>query len=498
MHKTPTPPVGRPSELAPDPIRGRQVVPKAALQPLPSRATLAIIATTLLLAGCATTTPHERPPAPLPAHWPQSAPTTAGLDVAGVSWRTMLPDPRLQALVEAALEHNRDLRIAVARVAEARAQHGIVAADRLPNLNLNLNHTQSRTPANLGSGNNSEARRERRFDLALAVPTWEVDFWGRLERLDDAARAAYLASEAARDAFRLSLIGEVASAYLSTRELDERLALARDTVTNRAELRELVRHRRDAGLAGNLDFLAADGAHAAARAEVADLQRALAQAENALGLLVGDMPAALPAGLDLRTQAIPLDLAVDVPAQALLRRPDVQAAEQRLIAAEANIDAVRAAFLPRIVLSLALGTASRDISGLFGGGSAAWNLAAGLTQPLFNAGRTEANVELTEARRAATLAEYERTLQQAFREVADLLVARDRLAEQLAQQETAHAAQAQRLVLAEARFRAGITAYLDVLDAQRELHAAEQATVRTRAALLSSAAKLWKALGGSG
>lgn len=457
-----------------------------------------LLPTLALLAGCAATTPHERPPAPLPTQWPQAAPASGARDVAGLSWRDMLPDPRLQALIAAALEHNRDLRIALARVEEARAQHGIVAADRLPHLNLNLNHTRSRTPADVGSGNNNQARQERRYDLALAVPAWEVDFWGRLERLDDAARAGYLASEAARDALRLSLIGEVASAYLSTRELAERLALTRATVANRAELRELVRHRRDVGLAGQLDYLAADGALAAARAELANQERALAQAENALHLLVGAWPMPLPDGLDLGDQAIPLDLAVDLPAAALLRRPDVQAAEQRLIAAEANIDAVRAAFLPRVVLNLALGTASRDLTGLFGGGSAAWNLAAGLAQPLFNAGRTEANVALTEARRAAALAEYERTLQQAFREVADLLAARDRLAEQLAADQAQATAQGERLRLAEARYRAGVSAWLDVLDAQRELFSAQQATVRTRAALLASAVQLWKALGGGG
>lgn len=254
--------------------------------------------------------------------------------------------------------------------------------------------------------------------------------------------------------------------------------------------------RRDVGLAGDLDFLSADGAYESARAELASLERSRAQAVNALNLLVGAMPDKLPAGRRLTEQGILPDLAVDVPSEALLYRPDVRAAEQKLIASNANIGAARAAFLPRISLTLGLGTASRALSGLFDSGSGAWNFMPSLVQPLFDAGRNQGNLELAEARKIIAVAEYEKTIQQAFREVADLLAARDTLVEQLRAQEAAETAQNNRLKIADARYQAGVSSYLEVLDAQREAFAAQQGTVQVRRALLSAGAQLYKALGG--
>jgi multidrug efflux system outer membrane protein len=448
----------------------------------------------MVLCGCSFIPEYQRPPPPVASVWPQPARPAGERQVAGISWQQLLPDPRLQALIEAALEHNRDLRVAVARVAEARALYGITRADRLPGISLAASEAAARTPADLSL--TREEMTGRRYDVALGVTAFELDFWGRVKSLSDAARASYLATEEARAAFRLSLIADVAVAYLTLQEMEERLALTRATVETRKESRDLIQRRRDVGLAGDLDFLTADGAYEAARAELASLERSRAAAENALTLLVGKEPLNLPAGRRLTEQGIVIDIIAEVPSDVLLSRPDVRAAEHRLIAANANIGAARAAFLPRVGLSLAFGTASTTLSGLFDPASRAWSFVPNIVQPLFDAGRTQAGVDLAEARKVVAVAEYERTIQQAFREVADLLVARDTLAVQLKAQEAAEQAQNARLRLVDARYKAGASSYLEVLDAQRDAFAAQQGTVQVRRALLSTGAQLYKALGG--
>ncbi len=450
--------------------------------------------TLLTLAGCSFVPDYQRPVAPVPAQWPPSAQLAGDHGITGLTWRQMLPDARLQALIEAALEHNRDLRVTVARVAEARALYGIARTERLPTLGVSAAEAAAHTPADL-----SITRQEmssRRYDVALGVTAFELDFWGRVRNLGEAARASYLATQEAQDAFRLSLIADVAGAYLTLQEIEERLSLTRATIETRGQSRYLVRKRRDVGLAGDLDLLAADGAYEAARGELASLERALAAAENALTLLVGKEPSNLPAGRRLSEQGIALDIVAEVPSTALLARPDVRAAEYRLIAANANIGAARAAFLPRVGLSLAFGTASSALAGLFDPGSGAWSYVPSMVEPLFDAGRRQASLDLAEARKVVAIAEYEKTIQQAFREVADLLAARAALAAQLGAQEAVEHAQNARLRLVDARHQAGVSSYLEVLDAQRDAYAAQQGTVQLRRALLTTAAQLYKALGG--
>jgi len=448
----------------------------------------------ILLSGCSFAPAYQRPAAPVAAQWPVSAKPAGERAIAGLSWQQMLPGPRLQALVKAALEHNRDMRIAVARVEEARALYGIARADRLPTLNVNASAAATHVPGDLSATGAEQTM--RRYDVNLGVTAFELDFWGRVKSLSAAAKASYLATEQAREVFRLSLIADVANAYLTVQELQERAALARATIETRKESRFLVQKRRDVGLAGDLDFLAADGAYETARAQLADLERSRTQAENALTLLVGAEPANLPPAQRLSDQGIPLDIAVAVPSEALLTRPDIRAAEQKLIAANANIGAARAAFLPRVGLSLALGTAGSSLSGLFDSGSGAWSFTPNLVQPLFDSGRTKASVDLAEVRKVIAVAEYEKSIQQAFREVADLLAARDKLAEQLKAQQAAEKSQNERLRLVEARYKAGASSYLEVLDAQRDAFSAQQGTVQVRRALLASGAQLYKALGG--
>ncbi|MDD5248075.1 MAG: efflux transporter outer membrane subunit [Rhodocyclaceae bacterium] len=454
---------------------------------------LPLLALAAALAGCSMMPDYQRAAPSLPDQW--AAPAAAGArPAATTAWRTFFPDPRLQALIAAALDHNYDMRIAVGRVEEARALFGVARADRFPSVNLTGSRNASLTPADISlSGQPMNAQR---YDVDFSMTAFEVDFWGRVKSLSAAAQASYLASEEARRAFRLSLIADVANGYLALVELDERTALARATVTSRGDTRHLIDKRREAGLASDLDFLAADGAYESARADLASLERQRSAADNALALLVGTLPDALPPARPLAEQGLVADLDPGLPSAVLLARPDVLAAEQRLIAAHANIGAARAAFLPKILLTATLGTASSALSGLFAAGSRAWAFQPALSLPLFDAGRTAANVDVAEARKVIAVADYEKTIQQAFREVADLLVAREKLADQLKALDAAAKVQSERLKLAEARYGAGISSYLDVLDAQRESYTAQQGAVQARRALLAAAAQLYKALGG--
>ena len=450
-----------------------------------------------LLGGCSLMPNYERPKAPVPAAWPDAVKLKITTELSISDWHNYFPDPRLQALIAAALENNRDLRIATARIAEARAQYGIQFADRFPNLNLTGSRTASLTPASASlTGNAVQAQR---YDVAVSLVSFELDFWGRVSSLNAFAKASYLSTEAAQRAFQLSLIADVANAYLSLLELNERTALTAATLKARAETKQLVSRRRDLGVSSDLDYLQAEGAYQAAAAELANLERQKAAAENLLNLLLGQSMSEmkdLPAGRNLADQGITPELIAGLPAEVLLQRPDVLAAEQKLIAANANIGAVRAAFLPRITLVGSAGTASRTMNGLFDAGSGAWSFQPSLSMPLFDAGRAFANVDIAEARKVIAVAEYEKAIQQAFREVADLLSASDKLTGQLAAQAANSRAQNERLRLVEARFKAGIVSHLEVLDAQREAYAAEQSEIQVRRTWFTVATQLYKALAG--
>ena len=472
----------------------------ANLRNLRTNVFLGVALLTVTLAGCSLTPDYQRPAAPVPAAWPDSVQLKITKEIVLVDWPDHFTDPHLRALISAALENNRDLRIATARIAEARAQYGIQQADRLPNFNVSAGRNASLTPAG-ASAFTANAINSQRYDAGISLVSFELDFWGRVASLSEAAKAGYLATEAAQRAFRLSLIADVANAYLSLLELRERAQLAAATAGTRGEYRELTARRRDLGVSSDLDFLQAEGAYQATLAERANLERQQAAAANLLDLLVGQPVAQmkdLPAARSLSEQGISPDLIAGLPAEVLLHRPDVLAAEQKLIAANANIGAARAAFLPRITLTGSVGTASRTLAGLFDAGSGAWSFQPALTLPLFDAGRTSANVDVAEARKIIAVAEYEKTIQQAFREVADLLNAREKLAEQLAAQQANADAQNRRLHLVEARYGVGIANHLEVLDAQRESFAAQQGALQVRRIQLSAAAQLYKALAGQG
>ncbi len=455
-----------------------------------------VITLVISLSACSMMPTYERPAAPAPTAWPDSVKLKA-TGIALAEWQHYFPDPRLQGLIAAALENNRDLRISTARIAEARAQYGIQSADRLPNVNLAASRNASRTPADLSS--TGSVLTTQRYDVNVNVVSYELDFWGRVSSLSASAKASYLATESAQHAFRLSLIADVANAYLSLLEMRERTQLADATVKARAESRDLMSRRREAGVSNDTDWLQAEGSYQSAAADLANLQQQRAAAENLLNLLVGKSVAEikdLPSGLSLAEQGINSNLFAGLPADVLLRRPDVLAAEQQLIAANANVGAARAAFFPRISLTGSAGTASNSLAGLFDAGSGAWSFLPSISMPLFDAGRNSANVDITQARKVIAVASYEKTIQQAFREVADLLTARDRLAEQLTAQQANAEAQKHLLTLVEARYRVGIVSYLEVLDAQRQAFAAEQGEIQVRREWFSAATQLYKALAG--
>lgn len=441
-----------------------------------------------LLAGCSFIPAYERPPAPVPQQFPDTAGTPAD---ALPDWRSYFPDPALHTLIEAALEYNRDLRIALARVEEARALAGVARADRFPTIDALGSADRRRTPADLtGFG---VARTTSRYDVGLGITAFELDFWGRVAALSEAARAQYLATDEAAKSFRIGLIGDVASSWLQLTEFAAQIRLTSETLDTRSQSLELIRKRRDAALATDLDVLAAEGLVETARAQLANLKRQRSETENALGLLTG-MSVALPEAE--RAPADLAELAPGLPSDVLLRRPDVRAAEQRLIASNANIGAARAAFFPRIALTADAGTASSALSGLFDSGSKTWLFQPVLSLPLFDAGRNRANLEVAEARKVQAVADYERTIQQAFREVADALAARATYAEQIAALEANLRAQTGRLERVKARQDAGIATYLEVLDASRDAFLAEQALATSRRQMQSAQVALYKALGG--
>ncbi|AZS80603.1 AdeC/AdeK/OprM family multidrug efflux complex outer membrane factor [Achromobacter spanius] len=450
----------------------------------------------LLAQGCVSMAPpYQRPALPVAATW--SAPHSsenAGLNAAHVGWRSYFSDPVLQGLIDEALANNRDLRQALLRVEEARALYGIQRADQFPTLGVQATGTRSRTPADLNLTGRPVVANQ--YQAGVGMATWELDFWGRVRSLKDAALENYLASDAAARAVTLSLIAQVADSYLTLRELDERLALTRRTIASREESLRIFRRRYEVGAIAKLDLTQVETLWQQARALGAELEQARATQAHALELLVGK-PLNLPmpnAGLD--DAAVMRDLPAGLPSDLLTQRPDIVAAEHQLQAANANIGAARAAFFPRITLTGAFGSASAELNDLFGSGSRAWTFTPSVDLPIFDAGRRSANLDLAEIRRDQAVAGYEQTIQSAFKDVSDALAARHWLAEQVQVLRATVAAQSERARLAKLRYDHGASPYLEVLDAQRDLLAAQQALVQTRRALLSARVGLYAALGG--
>lgn len=460
-----------------------------------------------LLAACSMAPTYERPVAPIAGEWPglRLSRSLAGMPpvastalqtvaAADLEWQSFFSDSRLRLLIESALRNNRDLRIAVLNIEQARAQFQIRRADQFPTVGAAA--TGSRQPSASGNGNIASV-----YTAGLALTSYEIDFFGRVASLKEAALAQYLASEEGRKTTQISLIATVANTWLSLLADEELLSITQQTLATREESFKLSQLRFDNGVTSELDLRQAESLLEAARISRAQLQRQRALDENLLTLLVGqplegELATALPAGQALADAPVMVDVPAGLPSDLLTKRPDIRQAEQQLLAANASIGAARAAFFPRISLTASAGSASNHLSGLFQNGSWGWSLAPQLFLPLFDAGRNQAGLESANAGRDIAVAQYEKAIQTAFREVADALAGRATLGEQLRAQQAQATAEGVRFKLSDLRYQNGIASQLDLLDAQRSLFSARQAVVQARLLQLQNQVTLYKTLGG--
>ncbi|HEY0940349.1 MAG TPA: efflux transporter outer membrane subunit [Steroidobacter sp.] len=456
----------------------------------------ALVAFALLIVGCVSMAPrYQAPPPPIATEYPADAPRTSGQPGGALEWRSVFADAELQRIIEQALENSRDLRVSFLRVLEARALRGIQRADRVPNVAINAAGDRGRMPADLSVLGRSTV--SSAYQVTAGVATWELDFWGRVRNLDLAAIEDYLAADAARRAFTVSLVAQVANAWLLQRELDRRLAIANSTIRSREESFRIFKRRFEVGASTQLELMQVETLLTQAQSLAVQLEQARATNRHAIDLLVG-APIDLPPRTDTFEGDAELVRAVSagLPSDLLVQRPDIIAAEHQLRAAHANIGAARAAFFPRVTLTGDLGVASAQFDGLFESGSRSWAFTPVISLPIFTGGRLRSNLDLAEVRRDVAVANYELTIQAAFRDVADALSAHHWLGEQLRIQRNALRALTERSRLAQLRYDSGAASYLEVLDAQRDLLNAEQALVQLQSALQSSRVALFAALGG--
>lgn len=446
--------------------------------------TILSLVSALALAGCVNLAPdHQRPAAPVAESWPLPA-ASNGTAAQALAWQTFYAaDARLSALIELALKNNRDLRVALLNVEQARALARVSDANRWPTVSAGF--VNSRTPGKDDTITSA-------YQAGLQINAYELDLFGKVKNQSDAATARYLASAEGARAAQIALIAGVASTHLALQADDELLALARSTAATRADSQRLMRQKYDAGAASALELAGADSALAAAQVALAAAERQRLQDENALVLLIGQpLPATLPVTTELKSLS---DLPAGVPSEVLALRPDVLQAEAQLRAAEANIGAARAAFFPSIALTTSIGTASSQLSDLFS--NTAWSFVGQVLMPIFDAGRNKANLASAKAAQGIAVAQYEKAVQVAFREVADALAGRLTLNTQLQAQTQQTEAEQQRLKLVELRYANGASSSFELLDAQRASFAARQALVQVRLAQTLNSVQLYKALGG--
>lgn len=450
------------------------------------------------LTGCMRREAYQRPAPPVPNAWPESAAGQTGdsdaPEAANLKWREFFTDPRLQSVIELALNNNRDLRAAALNVERVYSMYRIQRARQYPTVDFSGGGEVYRLPEKMSSS--SEPEIVGQLTTGLGAAAWELDLFGRIRSLKSAALEEYLATEQARSAAQISLVAAVANTYLALAADRDSLRLAEETLRTQQALYELIRHTREAGMASDLEVRQAQSQVEAARVDIARYSGQVALGENALNLLVG-----APVPRDLLPQELesdhPLrDLDPGVPSEVLLRRPDILAAEHRLKAAYANIGAARAAFFPRISLTSGAGFMSNDLSDLFRFGTRTWNFAPQMLVPIFDAGGRKASLKVAQVERDLAVAEYEKAIQRAFREVSDSLTLRTRLLEQQRAQQDLVSTLEDTYRLSEARYKAGIDSYLSVLVAQQSLYSARQVLVSLRLARLGNLVTLYKVLGG--
>lgn len=458
----------------------------------------------VVLAGCSLAPEYERPVAPVPGTFPYadamhsgaSAGGTTSAYAADLGWREFFTDPRLRDLIALALDNNRDMRIALARVEEARAQYGIADSDRLPTFGVGGTATHTRNPESLRMGGPDSPSVSRTYMAGAAMTTFELDFFGRIRNLSEAARRQYLATAQAQRTVHINLVSQVAEAYFRLRTAQQLQALMEKTLESREETYRLVKARYDTGVASALDLQQARGQVETVKADQQAMRRVEAQALNALQLLVGaplpdDLPPPAVFGRDQVLASIPVGL----PSDLLVRRPDVIAAEHALIGANANVGAARAAFFPNISITGLLGFASPQLGGLFSSSNRYWQYQPQLQVPIFNAG-IAGGLDLAEARKNIAVAEYEKTIQTAFREVADALAGEATYWDQLEAMRALESTAAEALRLANLRYETGVDSFLQVQSAEVNLYSVQQAFLQVGMESLLNRVALYKALGG--
>ncbi|MCD2515637.1 efflux transporter outer membrane subunit [Massilia sp. G4R7] len=453
---------------------------------------LGLLPFVIAMSACSLTPSMVMPPLPVPAAFPDATDRGHSPAAAMLDWQTAFIDPRLRQAIGLALSNNRDLRLAMLNVEIARSQYGIARAAKLPAIDATVGSVRQRggdtgmaTPGTTGQ-----------HTANMAMQAFEIDLFGRVHALSEAAFARYLATEAGFSAARLALIAAVADAYLADRFSDAQLALAERTLEDWRQSLSLALSRHAAGQSGGLDVAQAQSQLAGAQADVEARQRERAHARHALMLLVG---AELPpdaARSQIDSDPLSMDWPTGLPADLLARRPDIVQAERRLVAANADIGAARAAFFPRLSLTASHGYASTAMESLFKGGGRAWSFAPQAVLPIFHHGRLRAELRVAELRKSSEVAEYEKAIQTAFREVADGLAGRRTYQRQRAAQQAVVASAEQRAALSDMRYRAGVEGRLELLDAQRQLYAARQAMLELRRAEYANTIALYKAIGG--
>ena len=455
-----------------------------------------------LLAGCTMAPEYTRPESPVPSKWPagkayiyyaEDAADESTTIASALTWREFITDTRLRTIIETALKNNRDLRVAVLNVERAEAYYGISRAELLPSVNALGGWSKQHVPADLSS--TGTAMTSERYDVNLGIISWEIDFFGRIRSLKDKALEEYLATDQALRSSQILLVSTVAQAYLAMAADREALQVASSTLKAQETTYDLIKKRYDAGIASELDLRRAQAQADTARGDVARYTQLVAQDENGLNLLIGTSNQQDLMPSDLSGISAPKDISPGLSSEPLLQRPDVLAAEHRLKASYANIGAARAAFFPRIALTTYAGTASVELSGLFKSDSGTWSFAPQIIMPIFDA-RTWSAYRVTKIEKEISIAQYEKAIQTAFREVADALAEKNMVKQRIAAQQSLVDALAETYRLSKMRYEKGVDSYLSVLDAQRSLYGAQQGMIMLNLARINNQITLYKTLGG--
>jgi len=462
-----------------------------------SKKLIAIAALSTALTGCTVGPKYNRPAVAAPSAFRGEVTPPSQASLADARWFEVFHDEQLQNLIRTALEHNYDVREAAARVEAARASLGLTRADQFPNVSTGANVTTQRAASNGSFALPAGFNQERTFGtVSASLLSYEVDFWGRLRRATEAARADLLSTEEAHKAVMTTLVSDVSTAYFNLLELDLELEIAKRTLATRQDSLRIIQTRESRGLATRLDVRQAEQLVQVAGEAIPGLEQRIEQTENQISLLVGGNPAPVARIRKLTEQELPPAVPVGLPSSLLERRPDITAAEQSLIAANATIGVAKAAYFPQISLTGLFGFQSSQLSNLFTGPARTWQFAPQLTQPIFTAGRLKSNVRLAEAQQKIALVQYERSIQTAIREVSDSLVQYQKVREIRGDQEALVATLQDRSRLSYRRYQGGVDTLLSALDADRDLFDGELRLAQIRRDELVSVVQLYRALGG--